>query len=392
MPLGGNTPTVGTGAWSVVSGGTGTFSPNATTPNATFTHATGTGPITLRWTISNAPCTASTKDVVVTISQPPTTATAGGPQTICALGTTTGLGGNTPTTGTGTWSVVSGGTGTFSPNATTPNATFTHVTGTGPVLLAWTISNGTCAPSVANVTITVNQPPTAATVGGPQTICNLGAAQPLGGNTPTVGTGTWSVVSGGTGTFSPNATTPNATFTHTGGTGPIVVAWTISNPPCASSAANVTLTIGPNQTLTITAPASLCASSTATASVPDAGAGTTYTWSVTNGSIVSGQGTPNLVYSTGPSGSLKLDLVQVTSSCTSNGTVTIPIDTGCVGPLAFIPVTPCRRIDTRFAADAPQLAPGEQRTFVLAGGPVHDSVRGKVGFRQPDRDAGHRCG
>ncbi len=368
-PLGGNTPTVGTGAWSVVSGGTGTFAPNATTPDATFTHVTGGGPITLRWTISHPPCADSTKDVVVTINQPPTTATAGGPQTICALGTTTGLGGNTATSGTGAWSVVSGGTGTFAPNATTPNATFTHATGAGPVLLAWTISNGTCAPSVANVTVTITPPPTTATAGGPQTICNLGSSQPLGGNTPAAGAGTWSVVSGGTGTFSPDATTPNATFTHTGGTGPLVLAWTISNPPCAPSTANVTLTIGPNQTVTITAPASLCASSTATASVPNVGGGTTYTWSVTNGTIVSGQGTPNLVFSAGPSGSVKLDIVQVDSSCTSNGTVTIPITTGCTGPLAFVAVPPCRRIDTRLAADSPALAPGEQRTFVLTAGP-----------------------
>src|SRR5204862_197421 len=110
--LGGNAPAAGTGAWSVVSGGTGTFAPQAATANATFTHATGAGPVVLRWTISNA-CGSSTADVTVTIDPPPTTATTGGPQTICALDTTTGLGGNTPTTGTGAWSIVSGGTGTF---------------------------------------------------------------------------------------------------------------------------------------------------------------------------------------------------------------------------------------------------------------------------------------
>jgi hypothetical protein len=150
----------------------------------------------------------------------------------------------------------------------------------------------------------------------------------------------------------------------------------------------VTLTIGANQTLTINAPASLCASSVAAASVPDAGAGTTYTWSVTNGTIVSGQGTPNLVFSAGPSGTVKLDLVQVNSSCTSNGTVTIPIDTNCVGPFAFVAVTPCRRIDTRFSADAPQLAAGEQRTFVLMNGPCSipsaaKSVSVNVAITQP---------
>ncbi|MBK8500279.1 MAG: proprotein convertase P-domain-containing protein [Flavobacteriales bacterium] len=155
--LGGNTPAVGTGSWSVVSGGTGTFSPNNTTPNATFNHTGGTGPITLRWTITGTPpCANSTADVIVTISQPPTTATVGGDQTICANGTTTGLGGNTPTVGSGSWSVVSGGTGTFAPDAITPNATFTHTSGAGPVVLRWTISNSPCTASAADVTITIS--------------------------------------------------------------------------------------------------------------------------------------------------------------------------------------------------------------------------------------------
>src|SRR5204862_505694 len=125
--------------------------------------------------------------------------TTGGPQTICALDTTTGLGGNTPTTGTGAWSIVSGGTGTFTPDAATPNATFTHATGAGPVLLRWTISNA-CSSSTADVTVTIAPPPSAPTTGGPQSICALGTTTGLGGNTPTEGTGAWSIVSGGTGT------------------------------------------------------------------------------------------------------------------------------------------------------------------------------------------------
>src|SRR5204862_325500 len=202
-----------TGLWTIVGGGTGTFNPSATTPGATFTHATGTGPITVRWTVSNAPCTDATADVVITITQSPTPATVGGPQTICALSTTAGLGGNTPTSGTGTWTVQSGGAGTFSPNANTGNATFTHTSGAGPIVLRWTIANAPCPASFAEVTITITQGPTPATVGGTQTICDGSTTAGLGGNTPASGTGMWTIQSGGTGTFNPNASTPNATFT-----------------------------------------------------------------------------------------------------------------------------------------------------------------------------------
>ncbi len=68
----------------------------------------------------------------------------------------------------------------------------------------------------------------------------------------------------------------------------------------------------------------------------------------------------------------------VNSSCTSNGSLIVPIDPLCDVPLAFVPVLPCRRIDTRLAADAPVLAAGEQRTLVLTDGPCTIPSTAKV--------------
>src|SRR5262249_29038821 len=154
--LGGNTPTIGTGTWTVQSGGAGTFSPGATTPGATFTHTSGAGPIVLRWTISNPPCTDSFAEVTVTVKAPPT-GTVGGAQTICQGGTTASLGGNTPSGGaTGTWSIVTGGVvGTFNPSATTPGATFTHTSGGigSTITLRWTVSNPPCSDATADVSV-----------------------------------------------------------------------------------------------------------------------------------------------------------------------------------------------------------------------------------------------
>ncbi len=306
--LGGNTPTAGTGTWSVVSGGNGTFS-NTGTPNATFTHTSGAGPIVLRWSITSGTCGSSSAEVVVNIAQPPSTATVGGDLTICRFNITPGLGGNTPGVGTGTWSVVSDGTGFFS-NVNLPNATFAHTGGTGPIVLRWTIGNSTCTPSFADVTVTISQPPTNATVGGPQTICGLGTTTGLGGNTPTAGTGQWSVVSGGTGTFS-NATAPNASFTHTGGAGPIVLAWTISNSPCASSSATVTITIAPTPTIAVAGgPQTICpfgSSAGLGGNTPDVGTGL---WSVASGgtgSFVPNASTPNATFThAGGAGAIEL--------------------------------------------------------------------------------------
>jgi len=86
-------------------------------------------------------------------------ASTGGDQSIAALGTTTALGGSDPGDASGTWSIVSGGTGTFSPNANTPNATFTHTGGKGPVVLRWTVTNAPCAPSTADAMANVTFQP-----------------------------------------------------------------------------------------------------------------------------------------------------------------------------------------------------------------------------------------
>ncbi|MBK7030042.1 MAG: tandem-95 repeat protein [Bacteroidales bacterium] len=193
-----NTPTVGTASWSIVSGGTGSFDDN-TDPNAVFT-ADAYGTYVLRWSITNGTCAASTDDVTLNFYQAPTTASVGDDQNHCATLTSTGLGGNTPVIGTGAWSIVSGGTGTFTA-PTSGNSNFV-ANAYGTYVLRWSITNGTCAVSTDDITVTFYQAPTTATVGADQSLCGTLVSAGLGGNTPTVGTGAWSIVSGGTGAFS----------------------------------------------------------------------------------------------------------------------------------------------------------------------------------------------
>jgi hypothetical protein len=100
-----------------------------------------------------------TAEVAISINQPPTTAMVGLNQPLVVMGTTAGLGGNTPGVKTWMWSIVSGDTGTFNPNAATLNSTFTHTGGAGPVVLRWTITNSPCPPSTATLTLALNQSP-----------------------------------------------------------------------------------------------------------------------------------------------------------------------------------------------------------------------------------------
>src|SRR5690606_9871776 len=145
---------------------------------------------TLVWTISNGSCAPSTDEVVITVDpDSPTPSNAGPDQTVC--GTSATLAAVNPTVGTGQWSVVSGAGGSFVDD-TDPATTFNGTAGTSYVL-RWTITSS-CGTSEDDVTITFEEAPTTANA-GPDLLNSCGPVN-LPGNTPTVGTGTWSIVSG----------------------------------------------------------------------------------------------------------------------------------------------------------------------------------------------------
>ena len=97
----------------------------------------------------------------------------------------------------------------------------------------------------------------------------------------------------------------------------------------------------PAQLPSITAPAAVCVtSSLESALCSDEGGAATYSWTVTNGSVVSGQGTRSLVFDPGPAGSVQLDVV---------------VDTGIPG-VCPAPATATVRIDPELAPEPPGLA------------------------------------
>ncbi|MEI7898281.1 MAG: Calx-beta domain-containing protein, partial [bacterium] len=235
--LGGNTPVNGNGTWSQVSGPGGSMFSAQTSGSSTAT-ANAYGAYVYKWAITNGSCTASTASISVNYYETPTTATVGSTQNICGSLVSAGLGGNTPTVGTGAWSIVSGGTGTFSAS-TSGSSTFT-ASSYGTYVLRWTISNGTCTPGTADLTVNFSQSITA-NGGANQSLCNAGYTM-LIGNTPASGSSAWALVSG------PNSP---AIFPSTGSmaivTGLIasqtnyVFSYTITNGTCISSS-TMTLT------------------------------------------------------------------------------------------------------------------------------------------------------
>ncbi|TWT41996.1 Proprotein convertase P-domain protein [Phycisphaerae bacterium RAS1] len=113
---------------------------------------------------------------------------------------------------------------------------------------------------------------------------------------------------------------------------------------CSRTSNAATLTVNPNPDCTITAPAMVCGDSSGySASVPDAGGGATYAWTISNGTITAGDGTPSITFSSGSSGTVDLGVTVTALGCSSLCTLMIPIDPDCIDipPGDDIFTTPC---------------------------------------------------
>ena len=203
-----------TGTWT--SSGTGTFAnPNALSTTYTFSAGDITaGSVTLTLTSEdpNGPCPAVSDFLVVTI-RPVATVNAGPDQHKCESSPAVTLAG---VIGGGATSVVwSGGSGSFNPNNTTLNATYTPTVAeinSGTVTLTLTTNDpaGPCNAVSDQVVIFFDD---AATVnaGPDKSVCANAPSVTLGGSIGgSADNATWS---GGSGTYNPNNATLNAVYT-----------------------------------------------------------------------------------------------------------------------------------------------------------------------------------
>lgn len=251
--------TVATGG--VWTGGAGTFSPNNSALNATYTPTAGeltAGNVTLTLTSTgNGLCNAVSDNITITFTPSPVV-NAGADITRCGNNPAATLAGTVSGATGGVWT---GGAGSFSPNATTLNAVYTASVAeiaAGSITLTLTSTgNGTCNAVADNITIFFTAPPTA-NAGPDQTKCANNAATTLAGSVTVASGGQWS---GGLGTFAPTSTALNATYTPTAAeiaSGSITLTLTTTgNGTCSAVTDQMTIfftpaptvNAGPNQTV-----------------------------------------------------------------------------------------------------------------------------------------------
>ena len=177
---------------------------------------------------------------------------------------------------------MSGAGGSFV-NANSPTTVFNGVGGT-TYNLQWTISNGVCPSTSDNVLIKFDAQPTTAAAGPNQSLCAPSAV--LGANSPILGTGQWSVVSGVGGSFALN-TNPTTTFNGVSGT-TYILRWTTTNGVC-STQDEVQIQFYPIPNVAAS-DKTICSGSNASIAItnPNGVAGTTFSWTVFSSTNVTG--------------------------------------------------------------------------------------------------------
>ncbi len=218
ITLSANAPDIGTGTWSVLGGSATIANPNSNTSEVSNLNL---GKNTLRWTITNSSCISY--DEVVITNNMPTNIDAGIDQYLCA--DSAQLYASNPVGGSGRWTIGTGAA-TFA-NNTLFNTQVSNLA-KGVNTLMWTVTIGGC--SNYDTVKVVNNLPSLPSAGPDQDNCASDAL--MAANSPQIGTGKWSVVSGSS-SFA-NSADPFTKVTNIGN-GVNILRWTITNGSCSLS-------------------------------------------------------------------------------------------------------------------------------------------------------------
>jgi large repetitive protein len=302
------------------------------------------GPFNISLGVTNT-CGTTTVTQPITVNDV-TVAVAGPKQNKC--GTSTTMAANTPSSGTGQWSTISGPN---FPNIITPSSPTTSIDGLipGTYIFEWMIANGTCS-SAADDTVIISGGPTPAMAGTDQSLCSVTTTS-LQGNVPSVGSGVWTFVSGPN---TPTIVAPTSPTSAVTGMIPGVYTfrWMISFSTCTPDSDDVQITISTPPTTAIAGNDQTICSTSATMQGNNPGTGTGQ-WS-----LVSGPNTPTIATPSSPTTTIN-NLVPGTYLFEweiSNGTCTNSYDTVQVNVTAGPTPANAGNDQSLCATDSTQLA------------------------------------
>jgi len=327
-----------TANFTTTAGGTGPFTyvwklddtpiPGATGSNAIDTTSLSIGTHTVEVTVTGT-CGSVTKTAALNV-QTNTTATEFAPQTVCQ-GTSAAF--STTATGTGPityqWKLDGADLpGEINNSITIPTGSLSAGEHAVEVVVT-----GACGTVTRNSTLKVNPNPVASA--GPDQVQCQDGSNPNTFNmngSAQFGSALWTI-EGITGSATAVISVPGdpATAVTVTGIGSVTLRLTVTSdqqPSCGTTFDEVTLTVKPIPEATISAPETVCdVVAGLNASVPSAGEGATYAWSIENGTIDAGQGTRAITWTSGTPGLTKLTVIVTSQEgCSATGMKEIAVE------------------------------------------------------------------
>jgi hypothetical protein len=253
------------------------------------------------------------------------------------------------------------GNGTITAGQGTSQITYTAGAAGTPLTLSVTESNSSgCTSGAGTATVTVAPPAPAASNNGP--LC-AGQTLQLTASTVAGATYAWTGPNGFTSALQ-NPSIANAT---TAATGTYSVTATVGGVTSVPGTTSATVNAVPGTPVITVAPIVGAGSPNRTATVA-AHAGSSYAWTIGNGTITAGQGTNQITFTAGVAGTpLTLSVTETSSSGCTSGAGTATVTVAPAGSfIQYYTVSPCRQLDTRISSSP--LPPGGTLTVPLTGG------------------------
>jgi len=362
----GNTASVlsaGPGAeyvWTI-SGGAATSGQG--TPVLIYTAGMGVS-LTLGVTVTTVKDCSDTDSKLVTIGDPPiVTITADDPVCAESTGNAASVPLFSPPALSYVWDVTGG---TIATGHGTNEITYTA--GTGPtVTIDVTVVDSSSVTHLGNTSVTVNDNPDATISADEVCAGSMGNTASV----PDAGVGAdyaWTIV-GGTIVGPDDADQ----ITYTAGTGAsVTLGVTIVDDNLCTALGEIVVPVNDNPDATITAdPVEVCEGSEGnTASVPYAGLGADYAWTITDGTIVGLDDTDEITYTAGTGVSVTLGVTIVDDNmCTALGQIVVPVNDNPDTTLTLTPDVVCPG-SVGNIAQVPSAGPGAAYVWTIANGNI----------------------
>lgn len=287
------------------------------------------------YNVPASPTTGVVDPTPVTTYTRPTTANAGLDQSLCGATSTT-LDANTPTVGTGQWSIISGLGGTVV-QPTIPNSNFNGINGNS-YTLRWTVTNGGCTSTDdVNISFPLLPEQPAGFVTSDNNVCqgDINVTYSVANN-PTL-TYTWGY-SGTGATINGSGNSITIDYAGNATSGDVSVYTTNGCGNSAPLTLAVTVNERPNATIAITGSSSICDGDHSELTITFAGGTSPYSYQLTDGTNTYNFNnvtsphvytTPNLVWSgPNPDKVITYSIPTVTSAngCSNTGSNTVDIN------------------------------------------------------------------